>query len=359
MANEQNLTFDIVAYNKSLTPEQRRENARRAGLASAAAKKRKISMREALKTVMRIDVPNADKREALETLGIEPTIQNAVILAALLKAADGDIEAARFVRDTVGEKPTEQYNLGVLDKPVKSMQTYTDANSGVPTDWQYMVGKLSAKVPKWDYAQVVYTDAWGRTEAYAENYTLNALRQFFSPGYVSDIHSSDMEKELSRLYEATGNSAVLISKPGKYFTYGGERVDLTADQYLTYNTTRGQEAYTALTALVSSTAYRNSSDEDKAALVSSVYSMATEIGKSRALGGEYQSKTLDKFLDVNRAGVSLADYVTIKAGLDLNGNGSISQTEASEVLDGSGLSSQQKAAMWKSINSGWKTNPYE
>ena len=91
MANEQNLTFDIVAYNKSLTPEQRRENARRAGLASAAAKKRKISMREALKTVMRIDVPNADKREALETLGIEPTIQNAVILAALLKAADGDI----------------------------------------------------------------------------------------------------------------------------------------------------------------------------------------------------------------------------------------------------------------------------
>lgn len=239
------------------------------------------------------------------------------------------------------------------------MQTYTDANSGVPTDWQYMVGKLSAKVPKWDYAQVVYTDAWGRTEANAENYTLNALRQFFSPGYVSDIHSSDMEKELSRLYEATGNSAVLISKPGKYFTYGGERVDLTADQYLTYNTTRGQEAYTALTALVSSTAYRNSSDEDKAALVSSVYSMATEIGKSRALGGEYQSKTLDKFLDVNRAGVSLADYVTIKAGLDLNGNGSISQTEASEVLDGSGLSSQQKAAMWKSINSGWKTNPYE
>ena len=90
-------------------------------MASAAAKKRKISMREALKTVMRIDVPNADKREALETLGIEPTIQNAVILAALLKAADGDIEAARFVRDTVGEKPTEQYNLGVRDKPVKSI----------------------------------------------------------------------------------------------------------------------------------------------------------------------------------------------------------------------------------------------
>ena len=30
MANEQNLTFDIVAYNKSLTPEQRRENARTA-----------------------------------------------------------------------------------------------------------------------------------------------------------------------------------------------------------------------------------------------------------------------------------------------------------------------------------------
>lgn len=156
-----------------------------------------------------------------------------------------------------------------------------------------------------------------------------------------------------------GNALYSIMKPGKYFTYGGERVDLTADQYLTYNTTRGQEAYTALTALVSSTAYRNSSDEDKAALVGSVYSLATEIGKSRALGGEYQSKTLDKFLDVNRAGVSLADYVTVKASLDLNGNGSISQTEASEVLDGSGLSSQQKAAMWKSINSGWKTNPYE
>lgn len=97
----------------------------------------------------------------------------------------------------------------------------------------------------------------------------------------------------------------------------------------------------------------------KAALVSSVYSLATEIGKSRALGSKYQSKTLDKFLEVNRAGVSLADYVTIKADLDMNGNGSISQDEASEVLNGTDLSLQQKSAMWKSINSKWKSNPYE
>ena len=49
-------------------------------------------------------------------------------LAALNRAAHGDVEALRFVRDTLGEKPTENYNLSMEAKPVKSMDLsgYTD-----------------------------------------------------------------------------------------------------------------------------------------------------------------------------------------------------------------------------------------
>ena len=54
--------------------------------------------------------------------GIDPTVLNAINLAVSGKAAQGDVEAARYLRDTVGEKPREGLELGNLDdKPLASL----------------------------------------------------------------------------------------------------------------------------------------------------------------------------------------------------------------------------------------------
>ena len=111
----------INEYNQTLTPEQRKESARRAAEASGAARRKYKTMRECLKQVLRLDVANPKTRQILEDLGLEPSRSNAIALQTIAKAADGDIEAARFVRDTVGEKPTEAYQLAVTDKPIKAL----------------------------------------------------------------------------------------------------------------------------------------------------------------------------------------------------------------------------------------------
>lgn len=112
---------DIRDYNATLTPAQRKESAHRAAEASAKARRKYKAMRELLKQVLVLDVDDPALRDAMEKLGVEPSRANAIALMTVAKAGNGDIEAARFVRDTVGEKPTEQYNVGVAGRPIKSL----------------------------------------------------------------------------------------------------------------------------------------------------------------------------------------------------------------------------------------------
>lgn len=272
------------------------------------------------------------------------------------------------------------------------VQTYTDKNSSLPGDWQYALGKLAGKIPFWNYAQTVYTDAWGRTEANADNETLNIIQQFFSPGYGSRIQTSPMETELLRLSKATGEKSVLISKASKYFTVNGERKDLTADEYYSYNTTRGRTAYSLMTELVDSATYRNMTDAERVKAVEAVYDYANQVAKQTVAPGfepsawvgyaqsapsELNISTLEyivtkpdtksfvsdvdnhpKYVAAVGVGLTVEQYTDLKANIDANGNGSTSQAEAKAYLDSTDLSREQKAAAWYIINKGWKKNPY-
>ena len=175
------------------------------------------------------------------------------------------------------------------------MATYVDKNNeNIPEGIQRLLGKLSAKIPGWDYAQIVYTDAWGRMEQNAQSDTWNVINQFLSPGYSSTVETSDMEDELLRLYEATGDSGVLISSAPKYFQVDGERKDLTGDEYVTFNTERGQTAYALMTALVESDAYADMDDTAKAKAVKQIYDFATQTAKYSVTDGEY---VVDKWVE--------------------------------------------------------------
>ena len=91
------------------------------GLASGLARQRRRQLRELLDATLTAEVTDAEIREMLVCAGYEPTFENALTLAALTRAARGDVEALRYVRDTLGEKPTEQYNMSLTAKPVRSL----------------------------------------------------------------------------------------------------------------------------------------------------------------------------------------------------------------------------------------------
>ena len=113
-------TANLIQFNGQ-TPEQARENGRKGGIASGEARRRKRTFRELIETVMTMEVDDPTVRAKLTGMGLDPTHDMAIITAAVRKAETGDIESARFIRDTRGEKPTEALNLGITGKPIKSL----------------------------------------------------------------------------------------------------------------------------------------------------------------------------------------------------------------------------------------------
>lgn len=120
--------YDIRQYNATLTPEQRTERARQGALATNEKRRQRKTMREGFKEALKAGVTDASMEEALKAIGLEPTMQNAILFAAIGKAMTGDIEAARFVRDTIGEKPTEALQISaVQDVQQMDVSGLTDA----------------------------------------------------------------------------------------------------------------------------------------------------------------------------------------------------------------------------------------
>lgn len=105
MANEQNLI-----KNEDLTPEQRRNNASKAGKASGEARRRKKLLRECLEELL--------EREMTDKSG--NTVSGAEALAVKLfkKAMDGDVKAFEVLRDTSGQKPVEKIMVADVEPAV-------------------------------------------------------------------------------------------------------------------------------------------------------------------------------------------------------------------------------------------------
>ena len=129
------------------------------------------------------------------------------------------------------------------------MTTYTEKSGFLTSDMQYTLGKASAKIPGWDYNQIPYIDAWGRKEA-SGTALKRGLNNFLNPAYTSTIEESNMEKELLRLYERTGEASVFPSRADKDFTVDGKDKYLTAEEYVRYATLKGQNSLKAVTSLV-------------------------------------------------------------------------------------------------------------
>lgn len=111
----------LMEWQERLTPEQRRENARRAGLASAASAKRHRLQRDILKEMLLLECDEEQAAVALQALGLDPTFANAANLSVLRRAVHGDVECLRYIRDTIGEKPTESFQMGIQNTPVKAL----------------------------------------------------------------------------------------------------------------------------------------------------------------------------------------------------------------------------------------------
>lgn len=103
MANEQNL-------KPVRTKKEAREKGRNGGIKSGEARRRKRNMREAAKLLL--DMPISKNQQTmkavLSSLGVpeeDADYRMGVMAAMLLQAANGNVNAATFLRDTAGDNP--------------------------------------------------------------------------------------------------------------------------------------------------------------------------------------------------------------------------------------------------------------
>lgn len=125
MANPENL---IPVRSK----KEARERGRAGGIASGEARRKKRTMKTAAKLLLDMAVANPSVEKKMLEYGIpedEITNQMAVIVAMVNQATRGNVKAAAFLRDTIGESPVERMHSN--DSLVQGNVTIVD---NIPED---------------------------------------------------------------------------------------------------------------------------------------------------------------------------------------------------------------------------------
>ncbi len=196
------------------------------------------------------------------------------------------------------------------------MTTYTDKNLRLPTDLQYAIGRASARIPGWDYQQMPYIDAWGREDSSGPLW-LRMANNFLNPAYTSNKQVTSVDEEIQMIYDQTGDKTVVPSRPERYITVDGERIDLSKEKYEQYATKRGQMQFEMLGNIIDNPTYRSMSDTDKAFVIDSVYEYADMTTKS-----EISSYRLDGWVKTAaQSDLSPEDYILFRAAtVDIEGD---------------------------------------
>ena len=116
MANEQNLI-----PNEARTPEERRANARKAGIASGVARAKKKTLRELAEIIGSMPTKNPKTIAIMEKAGFKPeemTNDMAMMLGLQLKAQSGDTSAAKLLAEMRGQYSTRVEVEPVQPKPL-------------------------------------------------------------------------------------------------------------------------------------------------------------------------------------------------------------------------------------------------
>lgn len=108
MANDENL----IPMNRRTKREQR-EIASKGGKASGEARRKKRDMRQAAEMLLNMPVSNKQStmKATLTALGINEEDMDysmGILAAMLVQAANGNVKAATFLRDTAGQNPAQQ-----------------------------------------------------------------------------------------------------------------------------------------------------------------------------------------------------------------------------------------------------------
>ena len=106
MANNENL----IPFNKRTVSEQRKIQSA-GGKASGEARRRKADFRKTLNMLLTAEIDNEEWKPVLEALGVECTLESALLMAQIKEAMKGNTKAAYFVARYAGQSGQTEADL--------------------------------------------------------------------------------------------------------------------------------------------------------------------------------------------------------------------------------------------------------
>ena len=183
---------------------------------------------------------------------------------------------------------------------------YTDKNSSISKFGQEAINNIESKIPGVSYFQAPSIDQWGRIKnrgKLAERLTEN----FLSPGYYSDIEYDDVNSELKRIIEKTGDTKVVPKKAPTSFNVNKKQKFLTAKEYTTFAAAKGQMSFDYVKEFIETPAYKKLTDEQRIEVISGLYEYAG--AKAKTTVSDYDlMKSYKTVTNLERNGTSAVYY---------------------------------------------------
>lgn len=133
---------NLKDINENVTPEEKAEAGKKGGIASGEARRRKKEMKDIILYMFELGVKNGKTAEEFKSLedtkGKNLTVGEALVLAQLKKALNGDTRAMEFIRDTAGMKPVVEQKItaevGSTGKIEEILSQLRDDNNDTDTE---------------------------------------------------------------------------------------------------------------------------------------------------------------------------------------------------------------------------------
>lgn len=253
-----------------------------------------------LDTILNAEQPaDWDDLERMFTSLADPMVQ-----MSMLQGLNDTLDNVKYADDNLGQflintatayltQGISNTLLGQMERATEDarMTTYVDENGPLPKWAQRQLGKLSQKVPGWDYQQTPYINAYGEEEQQRTD-AMGWLYNLVSPGYVDKKQVDDLAEEMYRLNETeTYDGNVFITSPTTTLSYtdkNGEKhkdYQMTMEEADTLKRVTGQTATDMLNSAIKNPAYKAMTDAQKAKVFKYVYDYAREKGRAAALEG--------------------------------------------------------------------------
>ena len=112
------------------TAAERRELAKMAGVASGKARRRKADFRRTLNMLLTAEIDSPEWKPVLEALGVDCTLESAVLMAQINEALKGSTKAAMFLAKYSGQSPDSEESRRNLEADTELKKARKQAVTG-------------------------------------------------------------------------------------------------------------------------------------------------------------------------------------------------------------------------------------